>query len=308
MTVDDSTSTATGSVCWICGSDQVRPWKTGNVKDTLTPEDLQITDARYGLTLSLSRCTMCDFRFAEAADVEVLNELYSQLVDDDYVGSQSGRSIQMRWLVELVRRYHPAAKTALDVGAAAGLLVSESRKQGLDSIGVEPSHSLVEVAHRNGQEVLQGVLPHPDLAGRRFDIVFLVDVIEHVAEPVELLRLCADHLAEDGILLVVTPDVSSVAARALGRRWWHFRLAHVGYFDRKSLTRAAEQAGLQVKAWRRAKWFFPIEYAASRLESYLPVGGINRLVRRLPLVGRMFDVVIPVDFRDSYAVLLERSR
>ena len=94
----------------------------------------------------------------------------------------------MEWLVRTVRTLHPTAKTALDVGAATGLLVAAARRDGLEAIGVEPVARSRGAREQNGVPVLTGVLPHPKLMGRRFDIVFLVDVIEHVANPVDLLR------------------------------------------------------------------------------------------------------------------------
>jgi SAM-dependent methyltransferase len=157
-----------------------------------------------------------------------------------------------------------------------------------------------------GIEVLHGVLPHPDLSGRCFDLVFLVDVIEHVADPVGLLRLCAAHLAEDGRMLVVTPDASSLAARVLGRRWWHYRVAHVGYFDHSSLERALAEAGLCAERWVRARWFFTVDYLATRVESYLPVAAVNRLARRTAPLRWLYERVIPLNLFDSDAVLLRR--
>ena len=157
--------------CWVCESRRTHSWKTGNVQEHLEPEDLAITDARYGLTLPLSRCESCGFRFADTREVERLTELYAALDDPGYEESQESRALQMRWLVELCRRARPAAKTALDVGAASGVLVAEAGQQGLDTLGIEPSESLAEVANaREGVRVLQGVLPHPELDSRHFDI------------------------------------------------------------------------------------------------------------------------------------------
>ena len=90
--------------------------------------------------------------------------------------------------MRLARRAAPTAATALDVGAAAGLLVKSAVESGFDAVGVEPSQALAEVARReHGGDVRTGVLPHPDLRGRFFEIVFLVDVLEHVADPLDLL-------------------------------------------------------------------------------------------------------------------------
>ena len=290
--------------CPVCGSADTILWRKSPLSSRVTSQDLRITDARYGLTLELQRCRGCGFRFAAGDDVSRLDQLYAELDDPGYEESQTPRLLQMEWLARTALAHHPGAKTALDVGAATGLLVAAARRAGLDALGIEPSRALSEIARaQNRVPVLTGVLPHPELAGRRFDVVFLVDVIEHVAEPRQLLQRCAELLAPNGLLLLVTPDVASLAARGLGRRWWHFRIAHVGYFDRHSLELALSRAGLRAERWLRARWFFDVAYLASRLESYLPVAGWNRFASRAPGLRRLYRGVIPLNLFDSYAVL-----
>lgn len=298
----------TGSRCWVCGGEQTRLWRTGAPAQTLQPEDLAITDSRYGLTLPLAECQGCGFRFAVDDQVAALESLYAKLEDPAYEESSLARELQMDWLVGLMREAHPAARDALDVGAAAGLLVRAAKRRGLDAVGVEPSASLAQRARAEGLDVFTGVLPHPELGARRFDLVFLVDVIEHVADPVGLLRRCEEAMKPDGRLLVVTPDVSSVAARWMGRRWWHFRLAHVGYFDEHTLARAFERAGLAPVSWKRARWFFPIGYLAERLERYLPIARLNAAVLKTPILRALYRITIPLDLRDSHAVVARLGR
>ncbi len=291
------------STCWACGSRETRRWRAGTAHDRLRPEDLAITDSRYGLTLPLSRCDACGFRFATGPELERLIALYASLDDPGYAESEEPRRLQMRRIVALARGHHRGASSALDVGAASGLLVAEAARQGLDPTGLEPSRALAERARRDGLRVLCGVLPHPELRGRRFDLVFLVDVIEHVRDPVELLRACREHLAPGGRLLVITPDASSAAARLLGARWWHYRLAHVGYFDRRSLERALERAGLAACAWERARWFFSVGYLAERLGRYLPVSRLSRGLERVPGGRWLYQRTLPLNLFDSWAVI-----
>jgi 2-polyprenyl-3-methyl-5-hydroxy-6-metoxy-1,4-benzoquinol methylase len=291
--------------CWVCASPRTLRWKARGIDRPLRPEDLQITDDRYGVTLGLWRCEACGFLFADRDDLRELVSLYERLADSAYEESQDSRALQMRWLLREIQRAYPTARTLLDIGAGAGLLVSEARKIGLDAMGVEPSASLVASAPRlNGVVLLQGTFPHPMLAGKFFDVVCLVDVIEHVADPRALLRDCGAALSDGGVLVVVTPDVGSAAARWLGPRWWHFRLAHVGYFDRRTLTRAAQLTGLRVDRLFRARWFFRIRYVAQRLAQYLPIGWINRAAERSASLRWVYDRVVPVNPQDSMVVFL----
>lgn len=296
------------SRCWICSSTRWQPYQNRGIDRALTPDDVKITDSAYGVTLALRRCSDCGFVFADEQDVAELVHLYEQLEDSAYEATQDSRALQMRWLLKRGRQLHPAARTMLDVGAGAGLLVAEARRAGLDAVGVEPSHWLVDAARRlYGLELCQGVYPHPALEGRQFDLIYLVDVIEHVSNPRQLLEACGKALAPGGVLLVITPDLGSATARLLGRRWWHLRLAHIGYFNERSLAEAVRRCSLEVIDRCRPTWYFRLRYVAQRLVRYLPVGGINRLAERVGILRRLYDTVVPVNPRDSLFVALRRA-
>jgi 2-polyprenyl-3-methyl-5-hydroxy-6-metoxy-1,4-benzoquinol methylase len=283
-------------------------WKARSIDRPLTSRDLQITDASYGVTLALWRCRDCQFIFADGDDLEQLTALYERLSDPEYLSGHEARALQMRWLIGKIVEAHHDARTLLDVGAGVGLLVEEAGRCGLDAVGVEPSRALVDygrVAHQ--VTLLQGVLPHPGLAGRRFDVVAVVDVLEHVTDPVALLRHCLDMLNPGGVILVVTPDVGSLMASVMGSRWWHFRLAHVGYFSSASMARAAAQAGLRVSRTFRPRWYFRVNYLADRLRRYLPVEQVNRVAKRVKLLRGAYQRVVPLAPRDSLGVILRRD-
>ena len=166
-----------GTRCWICGSTSTLNWKDRSIQRQLEPEDLRITDHRYGTTLSLLRCRECGFIFSNDKEVEELVSLYENMSDPGYEESQEGRAQQMRWLLSKARKANLSACSLLDVGAGSGLLVAEAKYFGFNAIGVEPSGSLVQLGRRLYQvDLLQGVFPHPVLSNHRFDVIFLVSV------------------------------------------------------------------------------------------------------------------------------------
>lgn len=264
----------------------------------LVADDLRISDKRYGLTLPLLQCGSCGFVYARRDSLPRLTELYSQLDDAEYGESVEGRRRQMahllRWVVAGTRR----RGRLLDVGAASGILLREAEALGFDAVGVEPSRHLAARARAEGLEVHTGVLPQPAIEATTFDVVTLVDVIEHVDDPLDLLARCRRHIAAGGSLVVVTPDRGSVAARLLGRRWWHRRLAHVSYFDQSTLTAALERSGFVPERWGRPRWYFPVGYLATRVLQYLPWG--RRASGRSVSGG---GLVVPLNLRDSFAVV-----
>src|SRR5262245_54038495 len=96
-------------MCRVCRSADVVHWKARNISRRLAPEDLQITDHRYGITLSLWKCRECSFIFADDEEINELTSLYERLSDPEYEESQETRALQMRWLLNAARQVNPKA-------------------------------------------------------------------------------------------------------------------------------------------------------------------------------------------------------
>lgn len=279
--LQDHYAPADAPCCWVCGSRESRLAKRSTVEGPVEANSMRITDSTYGQTASLQKCARCGFVFAHPLPHARLVELYENMDDPAYEETAAGRQLQMRRLLERAIELHPAAKSLLDVGAGTGLLVAEARDQGLQAEGVEPSRWCVETAARTRDVHLhQGTLEdHADQLGR-YDLVMLVDIVEHVDSPMTLLRGAMKVLAPGGRIVIVTPDVSSPLARMMGRRWWHYRLAHVGYFDKASTLHALKLAGLRAVDVEYVGWRFPLAYLLERLQRYLPIPPFSTLLRK----------------------------
>jgi 2-polyprenyl-3-methyl-5-hydroxy-6-metoxy-1,4-benzoquinol methylase len=276
-----STSDSETHRCWVCGG-AGRPFRQSTIRDRVDASSVRMTDNRYGQTAALSRCDVCGFVFADPIPHDDVLGLYVGMEDESYQHTSAARRAQMRVLLQFAQQVRPGARTLLDIGAGTGLLVSEARAVGLEAQGIEPSHWCVATAaSANGVELLCGTTQ--DWADRigRFDMVTLVDVIEHTTDPIAMLRDAAALVAPGGALLIVTPDIGSPAARVMGRWWWHHRIAHVGYFDRRSMRRALQEVGLTLEADAYATWRFPVSYLAERLVRYIPVFPVSTLLHRI---------------------------
>jgi len=285
--------------CPICKSADYEAVETPHSVAHPTVEDFKITDAGYGKTGPLFRCSVCGFLFVVFP--KDTTEYYLDMQDDVYEQGRDYRAKQQKCLLQRLVKAFPKVKSILDVGAGTGMLVEEAGKQGLDALGVEPSTWCAQKAQSHGLKVLQGTLPHKDLEGRLFDVVALVDVIEHVSDPVSLLNSCAEYLQPAGKILLVTPDVASTAARIFGHRWWHYRIAHVGYFSRKTLELALTRTGFKIISTSRPSWYFEIGYLFERLQEYLPIPSLHKSSNRL--VKSLLSIQIPFNPGDSLEVM-----
>ncbi len=134
-------------------------------------------------------------------------------------------------------------------------------------VGVDIIEPLVNELNRRGFDVrCVDATSDADL-GERFEIVFLGDVVEHVDNPVALLRFAGRHLAPNGRILISTPNPFS---RKFYRRFRKHgtpivNLDHCAWFTPTTALELARRAGLALIAYHLVKPFTLIR----RLSHYL---------------------------------------
>ncbi len=204
--------------------------------------------------------------------------------------------MNFRRVLVRIERLRPEKGRLFDVGAATGILMDLARERGWEVDGVEPSAWAVAFARdRYGLAVRAGVFETAAVPPASFDVVTMVDLIEHTARPYEALRRAAEVLRPGGLLCIVTPDIRSVAARLAGRTWWHLRPAHLAYFTRQSLDALLRRAGFAVVRRRTYSWTFSARYLASRKPAFrfLVSGRLASFLGRIPIrlaLGDSFEI------------------
>ncbi len=139
----------------------------------------------------------------------------------------------------------------LDVGTGSGALLRQLRHLGIPSESLYANdfsaHSLRALAN-DGFRVLAGPAELIE-STERFQVICLNQVLEHMAQPVEVVRRLAGLLAPGGHLYIETPSTDGLDCRLFRRRYWggyHFP-RHFFLFNEASLTRLLLEAGLEVR-------------------------------------------------------------
>lgn len=277
--------------CPLCQGARIRLFRKGTVDpQALGSDDFRITDSRYGSRWTLFACRDCGFVFANPVpDGEAISAFYAALADEEYSQEDEGRGRNFRIILERLRRLAPEAASLLDVGAASGIFLHLAAAAGFRVAGVEPSVALVADAERRyGLTLFRGTLEQYPV-DEPFQAVTLLDVLEHVTDPKALLAAVERRLAPGGVLVIVTPDVASLAARVCGGRWWHYRVAHVNFFSRRSLERLLAERGFEVVQRRRFAWHFSLYYLLTRLLPFLKGSPLQKPLKKLHLKLQLFD-------------------
>lgn len=284
------------NACWVCEGSQCFLYKPSNLNTAVTSRDFVITDTNYGVTGELIKCSNCGF--IQCTNLTDVLNFYEDLEDPSYEATRKGRALQAeKMMLDILK--HAKGKRLLDIGAGSGILVEEARKRGVDAVGIEPSRWLWQKARDLDLPVTLGIFPHAEVKGP-FDVITLIDVIEHVNNPVGLLKDAANALSPEGILVISTPDIGSIVAKILGNKWWHLRVAHIGYFTAKNLKLAAEKVGLRPVHEGSAKWYFAGDYVIERVNGYLPK------FARLPKLKFLKKITIPFNLGDSAFIIFKK--
>jgi hypothetical protein len=91
------------------------------------------------------------------------------------------------------------------------------------------------------------------------------------------------------MLVIVTPDIGSLAARLMGGRWWHYRAAHVNFFNRRCLERLLNAHGFEIALRKRFAWNFSAYYLLTRLLPFLKGRALQGPLKKLHLQLHLFD-------------------
>jgi SAM-dependent methyltransferase len=168
-------------------------------------------------------------------------------------------SKELQWLraglyTDVVNTLEKAApgRKLLEVGCGTGDFLTFAQGHGFSVVGTEPSGEAAQLAASrhltvHNMPLEKFVLQHP---AERFDVVVMINVLEHVPDAVRTLQECKQVLNPGGILCVRVPnDFSEIQAAAQKQNgadpWWIAVPDHINYFNFESLKQLLDKLGFE---------------------------------------------------------------
>jgi SAM-dependent methyltransferase len=155
-------------------------------------------------------------------------------------------------------------KRVLDIGVVShsahyfddpGWRHAQVRNAAAECVGIDILAPLVQELNERGYDVRVVDATSDADMGERFDVVFIGDTVEHVDNPVALLRFAGRHLTPEGRILVTTPNAFS---RKFYRRFRKHgtpivNLDHCGWFTPTIALELGRRAGISFVGYHLAK-------------------------------------------------------
>lgn len=236
---DSVTVRAPSASCPDCSSDQTHFCGALDMRGTFAGIDVP----RVPSFLRVCRDCGLGFRSPMMAQADML-ALYA--ASDVVVWQQATAPVPWKDIYQRIAKIQPSS--VLDYGCFAGDFLRMLPQQ-CEKFGVEPSVAGGKAASGVGVKILGKThldLPHE----ARFDVITVLDVVEHVAQPSVLLQRLAQHLNPGGSLILLTGAQDSIWFRFFAPRYWYCAIPeHLVFISKKWCQKFARNNDLAVAAY-----------------------------------------------------------
>ena len=221
-------------------------------------------DRRKGLkgSWTIGQCSHCNIEsLYPRPSEEELNSFYEAYYDEGKFVFRKEKHSNLAWLRKLYHKFtedvdprdfiSPSAKAKiLDYGCGGASYIQYFHNKGYDIWGADVSDEVVSQSKLNGLNVKKvndfDEIPFPS---DHFDIVYLMQVFEHLRDPNTFLKELNRVLVDRGHLYISIPNADSIWRRIFKKNWisGYFAPFHLAHYSEKTLTVLAEKYGFKVE-------------------------------------------------------------
>lgn len=201
-------------------------------------------------------------------------------------------------------------RAVLDIGCGNGLFFDRLAEFG-DVEGIEADASIVTDDGRHRDRIHVGPFTSDYETEKRYGLILMLDILEHLPNPSETLRRALDLLEDDGVILITVP--------AFNLLWTeHDDLNHhLVRYTKRLFSPVAAEAGLRVERKRYFfHWMFPAKLAVRLKEMFfrsadklpgIPSLPINRTLYGVSRIEERFFRKLPIPFGSSLLIVGRKS-
>lgn len=193
-------------------------------------------------------CPICSnaWTFPSPVPLEYSKEDFHNGITEEDLPREWTKSLNMQ--KKLVKKYLEQGKKILEIGCGNGLLLKNLEILGYDVSGMEPSFSAAELAKSKGLKVYCESFPGKLLKDKKFDLIIMSHVLEHLVDPIYIVKEIKKYLNPDGLFLLIQTNYNSIIPKLQKRNWYAWvPEQHYWHFTPKGLVDILEREGFCVQ-------------------------------------------------------------
>ena len=197
------------------------------------------------------RCCGCGHLFIHPQPLAVLDSRNMDTIEDaEFFGNAFLKQLHEKLIlnreIKAISRFIDNQQpTLLDIGCGTGWTTQVWKKNGFNVFGIEPSEVRGRFCRDTyGIEVFCGHIEDYKTE-RKFDVIIMRHLLEHIGEPLDVLKRVKAWLKQDGILLIVIPNINSIGRFIFKENWEWVLPWHLHFYTPQTLVRLLEKAGYE---------------------------------------------------------------
>ena len=206
------------------------------VDHTVSRETFKLLyDNKYDLLLTYPKPEDKELsKYYESEDYISHTDANTSLFDKVYQGVKN-HTIKQK--VKLINSFNYQNKTILDIGCGTGDFLEACSKNQWNVTGIEPNKKARKISvHKTKQSIYTDIEEMINVTTKRYDIITMWHVLEHVPNLSEYIGLLKKLLSPKGTLIIAVPNYKSYDANYYGNFWAAFDVPrHLWHFSQKSI-------------------------------------------------------------------------
>ena len=155
------------------------------------------------------------------------------------------KNIALKNKLHLINTLQPNKGRILDIGAGTGDFLSVAKKDGWQTIGVEPSTKAKSIAINKGVSFVELTT---ELENNSFDVISMWHVLEHVPDLDKQIKELKRLLKPTGTLIIAVPNFKSFDAKYYGKFWAAFDVPiHFWHFSKTAIKLLFEKEKMKLE-------------------------------------------------------------
>jgi hypothetical protein len=246
--------------CPICGSSEKTALFKNLVHTCKVLKKAGVNIKNEDILSDVNLCRNCGHKYLSLIINEELINHYYAVVESEYYDTVKDnprdRMLEdTERFARLIKDKCSDCSTVLEIGSGMGYLLGRLKEKGFECTGIEPS-GFASNFSRNEMElnVITGLLDLNTFPNKKFDIIVLSDVVEHLYDVNAMFDLVKYYLSPNGRAVVLTGDSNSLYAKICGKKWlYFFSWEHISFFNKRSIRYLFNKHSLSLDYFRKTR-------------------------------------------------------
>ena len=196
--------------------------------------------------------------------------------------------------IKFIKKHVATDASVLEIGTGEGIFLNELSKHRYRTFGIEPSKEAALRAEKLGLDIIQGYFPNDKLKNRKFDLVIMSQVLEHIENPLKVFEDIKEILSENGKIMLVQTNYKGIMPKIFRGKWYAWvPEQHFWHFTPRGILEMAKKQG-----------FKELDCEYSSLVHYHDNFSVKNIIMFFAV---QFVNLFPSRMKDQFHILLTRN-